>query len=235
MNTYDNLLKNALICTETGEKYNAEYRPIVRTITGRDVGGMQCQGWKTNWSTPHQKGYEIYALYIENDDKLQGMIALKHVREQYYTHVFCTEVAPQNKGDHKKYKGVNECLLAVACKLSWDAGNEGYLLFDIDSPSLQYGMEELNAIRFVDNTMYLDSYGAVPLIDKYFKEANSLIVSERKDVIDDQPDRLLDDEIYATMIYCREIKTYRLREAILVTKEINQLCMPFVMTQYEVL
>jgi hypothetical protein len=30
--------------------------------------------------------YEAYELPVEGDNEVQGMIALKHIRNQYYTH-----------------------------------------------------------------------------------------------------------------------------------------------------
>ena len=30
--------------------------------------------------------YEAYELPVEGDNQVQGMIALKHIRNQYYTH-----------------------------------------------------------------------------------------------------------------------------------------------------
>ncbi len=50
---------------------------------------------------------------------MQGRIALKHIRDQYYTHVDIVEAAPFNIGQMGKYKGVGAHLFAVACKLSW--------------------------------------------------------------------------------------------------------------------
>lgn len=50
------------------------------------------------------------------------MIALKHIRDQYYTHIDIVEAAPFNVGHAGKYKGVGAHLFAIACKLSWDEG-----------------------------------------------------------------------------------------------------------------
>lgn len=45
---------------------------------------------------------------------MQGMIALKHVREQYYTHMDIVEAAPFNVGRTGEYKGVVAHLFAIA-------------------------------------------------------------------------------------------------------------------------
>ena len=101
---------------------------------------------------------------------MQGMIALKHIRDQYYTHVDIVEAAPFNVGSGGKYKGVGAHLFAIACKLSWDVGNEGYVQFTAKTDLVNHYIKTLNA-KCVDwHTLYVDTYGAVELIKKYFKD-----------------------------------------------------------------
>ncbi len=57
-------------------------------------------------------------MLLENDDEVQGMIALKHIREQYYTHVDIVEAAPDNVGRNGKYKGVGAHLFPRAMSQS---------------------------------------------------------------------------------------------------------------------
>lgn len=163
-------LTDCLVCSETGEEKNTEYRLATKTITEQDAAELKAKGWKFDWSIPHQNGYEVYELLLENDDEVQGMIALKHVRNQYYTHVDVVESAPINVGTRGRYKGVGAHLFAIACKLSWDAGNEGYVQFTAKSDLVNHYMEMLNAKCIDWHTLYIDSYGAVELINKYFKE-----------------------------------------------------------------
>lgn len=112
------LLTNCLICTETGEECDTEYRFVTKTITKMDAMGLKAQGWKFDWSIPHKNGYEVYELLLVDDDEVQGRIALKHIRDQYYTHVDIVEAAPFNVGKDGKYKGVGAHLFAITCKLS---------------------------------------------------------------------------------------------------------------------
>ena len=94
---------------------------------------------------------------------MQGRIALKHIRSQYYTHVDIVESAPFNVGHHGRYKGVGAHLFAIACKLSWDAGNEGYVQFTAKSDLIEHYRATLGAKS-------IDSYSAIHLINKYFRE-----------------------------------------------------------------
>ena len=162
-------LTDCLICVETGEECDTEYRLVSKTITKQDANELKAQGWKFDWSVPHQNGYEVYELLLENDDEVQGMIALKHIREQYYTHVDIVEAAPDNVGRNGKYKGAGAHLFAIACKLSWDAGNEGYVQFTAKTDLVEHYKKELGAKMIDWHTLYIDSYGAIALINKYFK------------------------------------------------------------------
>ena len=86
-------LTNCLICSETGEECDTEYRLVAKTITKQDAAKLKEQGWKFDWSIPHRNGYEVYELLLEDDNVVQGRIALKHVRDQFYTHVDIVEAA----------------------------------------------------------------------------------------------------------------------------------------------
>lgn len=164
-------LTDCLVYTPTGEMKDTEYRLVTKTITRADAKRLKDKGWKFDWSVPHQNGYEVYELLLKGSEEVQGMIALKHIRDQYYTHIDIVEAAPGNVGRQGTYKGVGAHLFAIACKLSWDAGNEGYVQFTAKTDLVVHYQQTLNAHCIDWHTMYIDSYGAVQLIHKYFKEA----------------------------------------------------------------
>lgn len=167
---YIDSLTECLFCQETGEECDTEYRLVSKTITKEDAQDFISLGWKFDWSIPHENGYEVYELLLEGDDEVQGMIALKHIRDQYYTHVDIVEAAPHNVGKSGEYKGVGAHLFAIACKLSWDVGNEGYVQFTAKTDLIEHYQNTLNAQSIDWHTMFIDSYGAIRLIQKYFKE-----------------------------------------------------------------
>lgn len=68
-------------------------------------------------------------------------------RKGDYTHVDIVEAAPSNVGRNGKYKGVGAHLVAIACQLSWDAGNEGYVQFTAKTDLVPHYMKELGAKR----------------------------------------------------------------------------------------
>lgn len=162
-------ITNCLIELSTGRECDTEYK-LSETITNNIAKKLKQAGWNFDWSIPQQNGYIIYKLFVKGDDELQGMIALKHIRDQYYTHVDIVESAPTNIGSNGKYRGVGAHLFAIACKESWDVGNEGYVQFTAKSNLVEYYQKKLNAKSIGHNIMYIDSYGALELIQKYFKE-----------------------------------------------------------------
>lgn len=58
-----------------------------------DAEKLMSEGWLFDWSILHSNGYEIYELLIKGSDECQGLIALKHIRDQLYTHVDAVEYA----------------------------------------------------------------------------------------------------------------------------------------------
>ena len=163
-------LTNCLVCRETGEQFDTEFRLVLKTISKKDAVALQRKGWKFDWRIPHQQDYEVYELLLKDDTQVQGMIALKHIRDQFYTHVDIVEAAPENIGHLGKYKGVGAHLFAIACKLSWDVGNEGYVQFTAKTNLVEHYRETLGARNIDSQKMFIDSYGALKLIKTYFPE-----------------------------------------------------------------
>lgn len=164
-------LTDCLLNIASGEMKDTEIRLVTKPITKSYAKELNKKGWRFDWSVPQKNGYEVYELLLKDSESVQGMIALKHIRDQYYTHVDIVEAAPDNVGKNGIYKGVGAHLFAIACKLSWDAGNEGYVQFTAKTDLVEHYKETLNAHCIDWHTMYIDSYGAIRLINKYFKEA----------------------------------------------------------------
>ena len=85
-----------------------------------------------------------------------------------YTHVNIVETSPKNKGKNGIYQGVGAHLFAIACKLSWDVGNEGFIQFKAKSNLVEHYKKTLNAQCIDEQNMFIDSYAALNLIKKYF-------------------------------------------------------------------
>ena len=163
-------LTNCLVNRATGEECDTQYRLISKTITKADAEKLKAEGWLFDWSIPHSNGYEIYELLIKGSEERHGLIALKHIRDQLYTHVDVVESAPKNRGKNGKYQGVGAHLFAIACKLSWDVGNEGFVQFKAKTDLVKHYRETLNAKNIDAQNMYIDSHAALFLIKTYFSE-----------------------------------------------------------------
>ena len=162
-------LTNCLIEQLIGNKCDTEYK-LIKNIDSKMSKEMMSIGWNFDWSKPQEKGYLVYGLYIKDSDEIEGLIALKHIKEELYTHVDIVESAPHNIGKNGKYKGVGAHLFAIACKESWDIGNEGYVQFTAKNGLIEHYKETLKAKNIDWHIMYIDSYGALDLIKKYFSE-----------------------------------------------------------------
>lgn len=154
----------------TGDLLDTEFQLVKKTITPIDAAAYKKEGWNFDWSKPQKDGCEVYQLFIKGDAQVQGMIAFKHIREQCYTYATLVESAPWNIGEKGRYKGVGAHLFAIACKESWDVGNEGYVQFIAKSNLIQHYTETLGAQLIGGQIMFIDSYAALKLIKKYFKE-----------------------------------------------------------------
>ena len=98
------------------------------------------------------------------------LIAIKHLKNELFTHVTLIESAPFNIGSKCEYKGVGGHLFAIACKLSWEAGNEGYIQFIAKTNLIEHYAKSVGAKLIENQAMYIDSYNSIKLIKKYFKE-----------------------------------------------------------------
>jgi len=161
-------LTNCLVNRNTGEECDTQYRLISKTITKAYAEKMMQNGWLFDWSVPHFNNYEVYELLINGSDECQGLIALKHIRKHLYTHIDIVESAPHNRGHNGVYQGVGAHLFAIACKLSWDVGNEGYVQFMAKTDLVEHYRNTLGAKNIDTQNMYIDSYAALNLIKKYF-------------------------------------------------------------------
>lgn len=165
-------LTNCLVLNKTGEEFDTEYKELRKTIGPKEAKDLQTRGWLFDWSLPYKKpGMQVYGLYIAGSDELQGLIALQHDRANFYTHVEIMESAPQNRVE-KKYSGVGGHLFALACKLSFDAGNDGYIEFLAKTNLVKYYHDMFGAksIGLGNRKMIIETNEAIALVKKYFKE-----------------------------------------------------------------
>lgn len=175
INIFIDKLTDCLIKRDTEKIVNTSYSILERKLSDNDIATMHRNGWSSNfnWKEIQKEGFTIVQLYAEDDERVQGLIAYKHHKEDLYTFVPLVEAAPWNIGKTGEYIGVGGHLFAIACKASWDAGNEGFVMFEAKTDIAEHYMETLQAEILDYNVpikMVLDTSAAAMLIHKYLLE-----------------------------------------------------------------
>lgn len=93
------------------------------------------EGWRFNFNKHSKdKGAQTYVLVTEESpDEIEGCLIYKMLNDEepYMAYI---EIAPHNKGDSRRYDLVAACLIAYACRLSFQFGKghfQGWLAFDV--------------------------------------------------------------------------------------------------------
>ena len=117
-NSIENVQSGDSFPTEVSLLTNAELKYITKK-----------NGWRFNWASEYKvPEREIYKLTIANNPNIiQGVISLEVKADHVFMHLI--ESAPFNIGKQKTYIGVPANLVAFACKLSFQRGEEGYVSF----------------------------------------------------------------------------------------------------------
>jgi hypothetical protein len=126
------------------------------------------RNWKFDWTLPINQRYEVYALTLENDDELQGLIALKDEQNNMAIHIDILETAPHNYGSQGKYEGVGGHLFAFAGKLSIEKGY-GFIYFDAKTDLIEYYKKRLGAKQLgTSQRMVLEGEELLRLVEAYY-------------------------------------------------------------------
>ena len=67
-------------------------------------------------------------------------------------------------------------MFAIACKLSWDTGNDGFVQFTAKTALVEHYVKSFGAKHITDRLLYIDTYNASKLINKYIKEVQKWLL-----------------------------------------------------------
>lgn len=160
-------LTNSIENVQTGDSFQTEISLLsaaeVKKITKRN-------GWQFNWKSEFkQPERDIYKLTIVgNPNIIQGLVSLEVKEDHVYMHLI--ESAEFNIGKDKVYIGIPGNLVAFACKLSFQRGNDGYVSFIAKTKLIEHYIDTLGAIHFGGHLMVITTESALKLIGKYFKK-----------------------------------------------------------------
>ena len=119
-------LTNSIENVVTGDSFPTDITLIssanLKTVTKKT-------GWAFDWKLElKEPARDVYKLTIVNNQTIvQGLISLEIKSDHVYMHL--VESAPFNKGKSKIYAGVPGNLVAFACKLAFQRGHDGNVLF----------------------------------------------------------------------------------------------------------
>ena len=140
-----------------------------------DIIGLQNKGWNFDWTDKELNWSNIYKLQLKDDDVIQGLIAAEVVRGAVYVRLI--ESAPHNLGRDKRFDGVGGHLFAIAVKLSFAMGFNGYIFFETKNMGLVEHYSEtfganLIPTRVHEYRMEIDEANAKRLIENYSLEGD---------------------------------------------------------------
>ena len=158
-------LSNSIRNTISGDNFPTDVsritKPDLKKITKKE-------GWLFDWKSElRHPERDIYKLTIANNQYvIQGLISLEVKSDHVFMHL--VENAPFNKGKSKLYSGVPGNLVAFACKVSFQRGNDGNIAFLAKSQLIEHYKETLGAKHVGGLLMTIDSEAAYKLINRYF-------------------------------------------------------------------
>ena len=79
------------------------------------------------------------------------------------------ESAPFNQGKSKLYEGVAGNLVAYACKISFQHGFDGYVVFTAKTKLIDHYIKTLGAYSIGSQRMVISTRASKFLVEKYFK------------------------------------------------------------------
>ena len=156
-NSIENVVSGDSFATEISILSFSDFKNVTKKV-----------GWQFNWkleSTYAER--DVYKLTIVgNPNIIQGLISLEVKPDHVFMHL--VESVPFNKGKAKVYSGVPGNLVAFACKLSFQRGNDGNVAFLSKTQLVDHYIETLGAKHFGGRLMVIEEIAATKLVQKYF-------------------------------------------------------------------
>lgn len=123
---------------------------------------IEMPSMKTGWEFDFDKNFKLplsqsYVLTtVAKPHVIEGALNFQLLNNEipYLAYI---EIAPQNRTNPKKYKNVAECLIAYACKLSFQQGkaphHKGFLILDVLENNLVNEQKLINLYRTKYNAL----------------------------------------------------------------------------------
>ncbi|MDR3261014.1 MAG: hypothetical protein LBT78_04180 [Tannerella sp.] len=159
-------LTNSIQNTITGDSFPTE----VSRLTLKDLKSVtKKKGWLFDWKIElADNRRDVYKLTIvNNSDVIQGLLSLSKEVDHIYMNLL--ESAPFNIGKNKMYDGVAGNLVAYACKISFQQGYDGFVVFTAKTVLIEHYIKTLGAYLLGRQRMAIPAHASNVLVEKYFK------------------------------------------------------------------
>lgn len=175
--TYDNkgisilidILTYCLVERHTGQEYKTQYA----LISLNELKKLPKEGWNFNWLKSFNNGYQVYELKLFNNETIEGLISIKLEYNMQAIEIDLVESSLHNRGKKGKYLGVGGHLFAIAAKISFEAGFEGFVVFTAKSNLINHYKNILKAKQIgTSQRMILDTEASKNLVSKYFQRGS---------------------------------------------------------------
>lgn len=159
-------LTNSIQNTISGDSFSTEVSRFTLKDSKRTT---KKNGWNFNWKVElNDDVNEVYKLTIVNNpDIIQGVLSVRKESDHIFMNLL--ENAPFNIGQNKLYEGVAGNLVAYACKLSFQYGFDGFVVFTAKTKLIAHYETSLGATHIGGHRMIIETHAARFLVEKYFK------------------------------------------------------------------
>lgn len=132
---------------------------------------LKKEGWQFSWRKLAKiEGAQIYKIVLkDSSEKIEGLLMITLINEEML-YMNNLEVAPHNYGKSGAYENVAGCLIAFACKKSFELGKGhylGYLSFDSKTELIPLYEKKYGATWAMGQKMFIDPGNGKKLMREY--------------------------------------------------------------------
>jgi hypothetical protein len=135
------------------------------TIDKKTAAKMMEAGWEFDWSV--SAGASVQKIGYLVGDKLQGLVQFERVPRSLYNYIYLIEAAPWNRGRGKEIEDVVGVLFATVAQDSFDAGFEGFIVFQSKTVLRKHYVEKYGAKVLFNDQLFFDTLASTKLINEY--------------------------------------------------------------------
>lgn len=157
-------LTNSIESSISGETFETLVLPLKLSASY-----LKKRDWIFNWKEEAENELRsVYKLVTNQNPKIiHGLVSISINQDHVFLHLI--ESAKFNKGSEKLYLGVAGNLIAFACKIAFENGFNGTVVFDSKTKLITYYQVSIGAKILVGNRMFIDFKEANSLVKRYFK------------------------------------------------------------------